>query len=188
MADRQMLERWAARLAERCEILNFWAWLVEQSTADALLHDVRIEDALDAYHEIDQGQLDRERRALLDSIGVPSVVSDEEAEATADAVLGPRIANHVSLAYAEGSRVRLRRVVERNEAVQIPAGETGTVRVLAPAMVGRRLGIVVRLDRDFACLSTWGNQLAWYEEDADDVAADLEVLMQPSERDPKEGE
>jgi hypothetical protein len=93
-----MLERWAARLTERCEIRDFWEWLVDQSTADALLHDVRIEDALDAYHEIDQGQLDRERRALLDSIGVPAV-SDEDAQATADAVLGQMVDSPASRAF-----------------------------------------------------------------------------------------
>jgi len=64
MSNREMLDRWSMMFKDRITILNFWEWL-ESREDFADLNDVRIQDALDEYHEINQRQLDDERRELL---------------------------------------------------------------------------------------------------------------------------
>lgn len=68
----KMMSLWSQRMDERQTLQEFWEWLLAQresqpafmsGSGDVL--DVRIEDALDAYHGIDRAQLERERRAML---------------------------------------------------------------------------------------------------------------------------
>lgn len=67
MSNREMLDRWAATFEDRRVILNFWEWLQSHHKFTDL-NDVHIQQALDEYHEINQRQLDNERRALLESM------------------------------------------------------------------------------------------------------------------------
>lgn len=72
MAEREMLDRWAANIDERRTIEAFLDWCEEQRIELAQWGDRRWPEPLtsrsallDRYHEIDQQQLDKERRALL---------------------------------------------------------------------------------------------------------------------------
>lgn len=75
--DREMLERWSAKLDERRRLQEFWEFVCERARAridpdlrdDVELCEIHIEAELDAFHEIDHRQLEIERRALIDSIG-----------------------------------------------------------------------------------------------------------------------
>lgn len=73
----------------------------------------------------------------------------------------------------EKVRVRLRRKVERNADIQIPAGDTGTV-----AVVDLEFDLVtVRLDTYYPGLDDWDNELAWYETELiAQLAEDLEPI------------
>ena len=64
---REMLERWADNLGERNAIADFWGWVSERLDADVWFSDIDVDAELDAYHKIDQAQLERERRQLLES-------------------------------------------------------------------------------------------------------------------------
>lgn len=67
MASRIMLERWAASLDERRGLESFIEWLREHDITILDAHECApdFSDLLDEYHEIDRGQLEVERRALL---------------------------------------------------------------------------------------------------------------------------
>lgn len=66
---RQMLNRWAATVDERRIVEDFIDWADAKYGAE--LHSYKTGESLmlgkllDAYHEIDQKQLEAERRALL---------------------------------------------------------------------------------------------------------------------------
>lgn len=64
---REMLDRWGANLHNRGTITEFWVWLLEKK-ATTPIYDINIEKELDEYHEINQKQLDQERKALLAEI------------------------------------------------------------------------------------------------------------------------
>lgn len=77
-----MVDRWGAFLSERQQIQNFWEWLLEKygsNGARVSLYDIHMERELDEYHEIDQRQLDNERRQLIEHMRrspiVPVIVS-----------------------------------------------------------------------------------------------------------------
>lgn len=57
---------------------------------------------------------------------------------------------------AEGSRVRLRNVVERYPHFIAPAGALGTVVTLDEEV------LAVRLDEPLAGAEEWGNEVHWY--------------------------
>ncbi len=70
--SRIMLDRWRENIADRQVIEEFWEWLIEQysdvpNPEKVCLYDIHISKKLDEFHEIDQRQLDDERRALLAS-------------------------------------------------------------------------------------------------------------------------
>lgn len=69
-SSRAMLDKWAAKLNERRAIADFHEWLLAWNYHDYRVADLRIETLLDLYHEIDQAQLDKERRALLEAANV----------------------------------------------------------------------------------------------------------------------
>jgi len=72
--DREMLRRWAACREERMAIIAFLNWCGEHrppwliTTGATWPRAANAEHLLDAYHEIDQAQLERERRALLEAL------------------------------------------------------------------------------------------------------------------------
>ena len=88
-----------------------------------------------------------------------------------------RICASLAVPIVLGARVRLRRVIERSAEIQIPAGETGTVTDVA--VDGNALA--VQLDRPFACLEHWDNELLWGDGDILWVDRDLEVLIPDEE-------
>ena len=63
--DRQMLDRWAECLPERKRIEEFWELVLYEYRGQEVL-DVRLDDLLDQFHEINRARLDRERRAVLE--------------------------------------------------------------------------------------------------------------------------
>ena len=71
-SDREMLDRWAANLGERRIILEFLDWCAVHeprcllTTGDTWPTAMNAETLLDAYHEINLAQLERERRAVVE--------------------------------------------------------------------------------------------------------------------------
>jgi len=68
--NRKMLDRWAAQLENRKCIADFWEGLLEQGLGETTLNDINIEKAMDLHHGIDQAELERARRELLDTHNV----------------------------------------------------------------------------------------------------------------------
>lgn len=66
-----MLQTWAANLPERHRLEEFYAWLLARNAEKRVL-DIHIDQELDAYHGIDQQQLDKERRQIIDDHRQPS--------------------------------------------------------------------------------------------------------------------
>lgn len=66
--SRVMLDKWAAHIAERRSIIEFWAWLETHNQNSTVLGESDIERLLDEYHGIDQKRLEVERRELLESL------------------------------------------------------------------------------------------------------------------------
>lgn len=71
--DTPMCDKWAANLEERRIIEEFWEWLVENKAHNPELWrhgvpivEIHIDKAMDEYHGIDQRELDKERRAILE--------------------------------------------------------------------------------------------------------------------------
>lgn len=60
--SRRMLKRWGDYHEDRKVILEFFAWCNEHDYE--IVTVVRLDELLNAYHRIDQVQLERERRAL----------------------------------------------------------------------------------------------------------------------------
>jgi hypothetical protein len=83
-AEGPMLRSWSANLEERRTIERFLDWCEERRPSVEMCEWTEHANwpspvpggrgaLLDAYHEIDQQQLDRERRALLDAARAQSV-------------------------------------------------------------------------------------------------------------------
>ena len=66
---RIMLDRWANALPDRKVIEEFWNWLEqkfnEQDECSPRFSDIDMRLQLDEYHDIHEGQLEAERRALI---------------------------------------------------------------------------------------------------------------------------
>jgi len=82
-AEGPMLRRWSANFEERRTILRFLDWCSDEHKVELAewldghnwpsRYPGGAQKLLDLYHEIDQQQLDRERRALLDAARAQSV-------------------------------------------------------------------------------------------------------------------
>lgn len=68
---RTMLKVWKTAQPERNTILEFWEWLCEQREQGDAIRLLDINKVLDEYQRIDKAQLERERRALLESVQLP---------------------------------------------------------------------------------------------------------------------
>jgi hypothetical protein len=63
-----MVNLWAAQLPERRILEDFWDFITEKyNEPEVRLIDVNLDQTLDEFHGIDQQQLDRERRLLLEA-------------------------------------------------------------------------------------------------------------------------
>lgn len=65
---RRMLNKWAAQIDERRTILAFLDWWYSQKSQAFPNGLWEPESFLDEYHGIDQAALERERRALLETM------------------------------------------------------------------------------------------------------------------------
>lgn len=82
---REMLDRWAANHEERRTIQRFLDWCQEEHQVELCewpaganwpsAYPGGMQKLLDLYHEIDQQQLDKERRELLDEVRAQSTKS-----------------------------------------------------------------------------------------------------------------
>lgn len=77
-----MIDKWASVSGDRAAITEFWEWVMENAEGSSWcspntfidkisLLDLHLEKAMDAFQGINQKQLDKERRELLQSVERP---------------------------------------------------------------------------------------------------------------------
>ena len=71
---------------------------------------------------------------------------------------------------AEGTRVRLRRDVERYPHFIAEAGRTGTVTIVEPNL------IAVRMDAPLPGAEAWDNEVHWFDDHVPEFGLDCELL------------
>lgn len=64
--EQTMLQKWSSSQPERVLLHDFLDWLME-TKGNIPLFDIHKDHVLDEYHGIDQAQLEKERRSIVDA-------------------------------------------------------------------------------------------------------------------------